>query len=313
MTAIVQGRHISSERRWVSVASRYFLAGLLLVAAILKYLNLFNSPSRFSIGLKVGVIALAVVEITVAFFILANGQWRGSLGLVILALFAFFLGASGSAAFSGQQSCGCFGSIRVDSRLIASLDAVVVAILSALKINQIGKHRPLALICLFFGMVAMPVAGAWALRFEQRTQLQQETLMEAISVGGSPAGMRDSGGAVLLSPRLWVGHPFPLTRYLKATEPIMQGEWHVVLFRHDCEECLKRLPGFKSEAISDTSAGARVRWIFIELPPYGTAAGADSMSESKDWLLRRLPLTRDWIVETPTVCVIVDGTVNSVL
>lgn len=132
------------------------------------------------------------------------------------------------------------------------------------------------------------------LRFEASTISD-----EGVFLGG--------GEIVVLEPETWTGKRFPLLAHIDRGERLANGHWIVLLYHHDCPQCLETLPRY--EALAETAADDRVPSVaLVEVPPFGPS---DNLPLSRAHRAR-LRDTKDWFVQTPTEILLADGTVTAV-
>src|SRR5262249_18061714 len=137
-------------------------------------------------------------------------------------------------ACAGETSCGCFGKIPINPwyTLIFDLGAV------------------LALWCVRPDATPSPNVRSHRLRF---STLVVAWLLLGIPGGlmmatSSPATLTDEGQilgeseVVVLDPSSWEGLQFPLLRHIDGGLALEQGQWLVVLHRHNCPPCHDAIP-----------------------------------------------------------------------
>ena len=115
----------------------------------------------------------------------------------------------------------------------------------------------------------------------------------------SARGLTTSGNLVILEPEKWIGQKLPIAEFTDAD--LSNGEWTVVLHRHDCPACQEAIPHFEQLALM----GRRVA--LIEIPPYGYSPSGGSAC-----FCCRLKDDQEWFVETPVEIQLLDGVVQAV-
>jgi hypothetical protein len=279
-----------------------WITGLLLVgAAVLKTIQLFNEPT-LAIVHPLGSAFLLIqisVEFAVGILALLGVGWQ-MLRWFVLFLFSGFAVYSFYLALKGEASCGCFGPVHVQPWWTFLIDAAVVLGLliviyrdrkaNSPAANSVEAGSPLFSLdqrkLIAAAMAISVLATAFLVRYVDRRT--------AIAEGMSAA----ANGLVILEPEKWIGQKLPIAEFID--NDLSSGEWTAVLHRHDCSACLDALPRYQELA----SAGKRVA--LVEVPPYG-----DSSSETSACLCCRLKDIREWFVQTPTEIQLRDGIVLS--
>jgi len=277
---------------------RYAAGLLLVVAAVLKAMELFHQPtivlvdSRGSwliphhIGVELGLGLLVLIGIC----------WRQVrwLALVVFVAFAIY---SFRLAVGGAISCGCFGPFKLHPWWTFSLDVAVVLglLISILRTRELAasrrRHAPdwlhqRAAGALILGVSALSMA-VLARYAGSRT---------ASAEGQLPA----TGGLVILEPEKWIGKRLPIADAIDLD--LSRGEWIVLLHRHDCPDCQAAVPQYENLAAG--SPGPQIA--LVEVPPYG-----DSVAWSGACRHARLRGDRNWFVQTPVEIQLVEGIVTS--
>jgi hypothetical protein len=282
------------------------LVGLLLIAAaVLKAVQLATDPTAALVdSLSRGLLPAQIgIELALGLIVLSGRYWH-TLRWFVIVLFAAFAGYSLYLALSGAASCGCFGPIRIHPWWTFGLDLfVILGMLGSLlstpnaATNESGaipaplmKHWPSRDPVL--AVVASIIVLCTALFFHyggQRT-----------AIAGGLASLRTSvGDLLILEPEQWIGQKLPIADSIDVD--LSQGEWVVLLHRHDCPVCQEQVPKYEQRA----ARGERVA--LVEVPPYG-----DFERQSNGCLYARLRETREWFVQTPVEIRLIDGVVTAV-
>jgi hypothetical protein len=101
---------------------------LLVAAAVLKAYQAGTSLPGIPLRLRLLDLALIEFEFVVGGMLLLN-VWRVGAWALTVAAFTIFAGVSVKRAMAGASSCGCFGPARVDPKLMAGVDMLVVLLL----------------------------------------------------------------------------------------------------------------------------------------------------------------------------------------
>ena len=231
--------------------------------------------------------------------------------LAALACFSIFACYSLYEAISGAASCGCFGSVELNPWYTFTLDVAVFASLllwrpsTSVPLRASGRREtispraqsnPAARFAIVFGawlLLGVPAAFAMSGPDYAVSELGEVT---------------DGGRVVVLQPQKWTGKRLPLLPYIDAADRLSQGEWLVVLYRHNCLECRAVMPYYKALA-RDWSRQQRPRRIaLVELPPFGEEIRKSDCGSAVN---ARLADTKRWLVNTPLELVLEHGTLRA--
>jgi hypothetical protein len=279
-----------------------WVAGLLLIsAAALKALQLLTDAAatvvhplgQYYLPAEIGV------ELAGGLLVLSGLYWR-ILRWFVLLLFMAFAGYSLYLALSGAISCGCFGPLHVNPWWTFGLDCAVVLGLGAsaffqrrsrgndIESSDVPKfQRRRRAVAAVMGIVV--IFTALLFRYAgQRTAI----------AGGL---LTSVGDLVILEPEQWIGQQLPISKSIDLD--LSNGEWIVLLHRHDCPDCQKTLPRYEKMAMH--LIGQQVA--IVEVPPYGNPA-----SETSTCCHGRLADDHEWFVQTPVELRLENGIVKSV-
>ena len=289
------------------VLIRSAVAVVLLIAVGLKSYQFGTKPTLL---LDSQWFTISIVE-----FELLLGLWLlfGVLARIgwAITIFFFLLLAirSLTQAFSGQNDCGCFGSIiSVSPWYTAGFDALIVLSLSfvrpagfgpdwnlfaffwrddfhAFRLNSLIKPISLWLI--------LGITAALAISLNTGTVLSET---------GDILG---DGKLVILEPTTWLGKRFPLLDYIEESEQLRRGKWLILFFHHDCPKCQTAMTEYKELAQLHRDNPDLPRVAFIEMPPYGQSEIGPAVDPAV--FFRRLRDDRQWFIETPFVQELVES------
>ncbi len=274
------------------VAARVACGLILLTAATLKARELAGvataaSPARWATA---GGVAL---ESALGLWLVSGVHPRLSRWAAALA-FAGFACVAAAKVAAAEESCGCFGRVRVDPRLTLALDvgaAVALAYPSPRdRESRLKAARRLAYVLLLPATALTPSLMALA-RQGAATQ--------------TPEGDVFGGGTVVLRPERWIGAPLPLLDRIDRGDDLRRGEWYVVFHRHGCPACEEIRPRLRRKARDLASVPGSTRIALVELPPRGepTTDAADP------WLSASLDGGRTYHVNTPLILHLKDSAV----
>lgn len=101
------------------------------------------------------------------------------------------------------------------------------------------------------------------------------SIPSALSMAGfAPATLTASGELVgespivVLEPDKWFGKRPPLLDHIDVGRELAEGEWIVVLYRHDCPKCQELIPEYQRIARSSLRPPDSRRVALIQMPPY---------------------------------------------
>ncbi len=191
-------------------AQQFFVAALLVIAAAMKLPHALHDWGFLS--------AFQIVAEVVLASLLILGIWARTVRWVCISVFACFLVYAIALAFTGAESCGCFGDLRISPWITAGLDAtVIIAVLVAAPEAQPPTLKWRSLSLVGQATILMLLASA-ALHYNRGVAAQP------------PSGSSDH-------PSSWVGKPFPLKEHIALAGDLNAGDWLVLLHRPDCSKC----------------------------------------------------------------------------
>lgn len=125
-------------------------------------------------------------------------------------------------------------------------------------------------------------------------------------------GLTFDDGTVILEPNKWVGNSFALASYINVGPQLMHGNWIVLLYRYDCEDCQRAVPCYLALARSASDVPNAPSIALIEIPPYAPAGQELVSSSDKSVMKGRLTKDRDWFASTPVAVRLNSGVVDAV-
>ena len=248
--------------------------------------------------------------------ILPRLTWAAALGL-----FGLFVCVSLYKALSGYASCGCFGRVEVNPWYTSGLDIAFVLSLSIWRPRGLLRGCsdalagfPSTLLRAFFCRRATAVLVAWLAIGLPAGYVIESYIDTTLSGAGTIIG---DGKVVVLEPEKWIGKRFPLLPFLEdypdqlqpgnlpVRERLVEGEWIVVLYHHDCPVCQEMMAAYRKLAKKLASGSSVTRMALIEVPP---CSGTDPPTAlcSDFVVLGKLSNRKEWFVQTPVVVVLHD-------
>ena len=283
---------------------RIVLAMVLLAAAALKGYQLAAGPvlGRGILESRWFLIVVVELELLFGLWLLAglHPTWTRRASMVCFACFAC---VSAIKAFHGEASCGCFGPLPVPPRYTFLLDLGAVLALALCRPVQGSPQRARGAARPAFRLGVSPVFALWA-----TVGLPCALAMANVRDTGyvHEAGLVSADGRlVVLLPAAWEGQRFPLIEHIDIGERLAEGNWVVVLYRHDCPHCQESLPKYEATAEEFAASPDGARVALVESPPYG---------DPSEWscshcLHGRLSAAKDWFFSAPLELLLRNGAV----
>jgi hypothetical protein len=131
------------------------------------------------------------------------------------------------------------------------------------------------------------------------------------------------GQTVVLRPETWIGKRFPLLRYIEDArtrlrqgerplrERLAEGDWVVILYRHNCGKCQEKMPEYRELATRAAIDSTSPRVALIEVPPYGDGIALSMLHDGECFFGRLTNENVEWFVETPVEAFIRSGRSSS--
>jgi hypothetical protein len=309
-----------------------WLVGLVLIgAAILKAVQLITEPTialttgRMMLPLQIGA------ELGVGLLAVTGLYWR-HLRWFAAILFTTFAAYSLYSATRGAASCGCFGPLDIHPWWTFALDvAILLGLLLPSRLLTPLTPRPdpvrdrererasPSLAAPRYLASAIAALSALTTAF-----LVQYTSGKSAAAAGI---LTTTSGLVILEPEQWIGKVLPIRKFIDLD--LSDGNWIVLLHRHDCPACQEALPKYEHLARSLLStpllhsSSTPLRIALIEIPPYAPRpVPVRDRERNLDTDLDRptnsaahhgrLSADHEWFVETPTEITLQGGIVTAV-
>ena len=291
-----------SKKRFGFVQFRFVIAGVLLIAAMLKAYQLTTAPlppvvqgSMFTPLLELFndryfLMVTVVGEILFALVLIA-GIWLQYTWLLSLLGFTAFTLISMMKGLSGESSCGCFGTATVNPWITVILDLLIVACLVVFRerldwrFPTLDRKKVLAVLVVWL-VLAIPTMFAML-------SLKQQPL----GILGTELEGFDGRRMIHLEPEKWIGKEFPLIAWfteLKGTEVLLVGAWNVLLVQPGCDKC--------QEMMKDLEKKKPEKVAFVIL---SSQSGENVMQTSFPTFV--LDKRIDWFADTPLMVKLSDG------
>lgn len=282
-----------------STIVRLAASSTLLFAAVMKFIDVRSHligaehPAASFMPLLIGFEAVLGIW-------LASGVWWSTANATASVTFLVFACVAWVSALRGTPGCGCFGRVSISPVVAGSID---VALSAALFATTLAKARS-------FPESRRSLVGAFMAPPKGREWIRCNTLcislvgVFVISTVVFTFVARNSEVATIanvqsLTPSAeWIGKRFPLLDVVEEDYKLSNGDWCVIIFHHDCEQCQRLLLQL------DRVAGERIA--LVEVPPLGIVDLPDGV------LHVRLDQARNWFIATPRVIRLREGVVTSV-
>jgi len=272
----------------------------LIAAALMKALSPADAVVAEAVYDMPAWIVAAGVQIELAVGLWLVSGWRPhSARRAAVVLFLGFAAFSLYRSLAGYESCGCFGSLRVNPWLTFALDLGVLGIL--VFSDRHGSHFPIAV---------RSGVRAWTFRIACALLAAVVLILIGLRPGASAStdanepGITVTDSLVVLEPEQWIGRPFPLAKELSPAVVLQHGKWILLFFHDDCPQCQEALPQYEALAAELNEREDATRVLLIEVPPFGPGR-----VERQSLSAVRLSAKRDWFVQTPLELVLQDGKV----
>jgi len=282
------------------------LATLLLAAAILKARQLLTEPvANNSFWTYRSILILQVeIELTLAIWFF-SGLLKKTAWIAAILLFSLFSAITTYKALTGAKSCGCFGQIHVNPWItLFAIDLPALAALAAWRPSFSFRRIPTSIKSLFIELLT-PKPSLLNLAAVASFALLAAAITTPLLALNKPPATTTS--YELLEPETWLGQKLPIIREISIGKKFLKGYWLVLLYHHDCPDCLRAIQHYEKTAPNTAKNANFLRVAFVEVPPYGpTGLGHNSAC-----LIGRLADSKQWFITTPAVILLKNGKVKS--
>jgi len=272
----------------------------LIAAALMKALSPADSVVTEAVyDVPAWIMAAGVqIELAVGLWLVSGWRPRAAREAAIV-LFLAFAAFSLYRSLAGYESCGCFGSLRVNPWLTFVLDLGVLGMLAFSR-----RHANELPVAPNSGARAWTYGIAWALVAAVMLILIGLRPGTTTSTHANEPGITVTDSMVILEPEQWIGRAFPLVKELSPAVDLQHGKWILLFFHHDCPQCQEAMPQYEALAAELNEVGDAMRVLLIEVPPFGPGP-----MERQSISAVRLSDKHDWFVQTPLEVVLGDGKV----
>lgn len=278
------------------------ISALLLLAACTKAIEIAGvaGAGAGSVVTLSWIMLVVIFELILAIW-LAAGVYTRPLWFVTTGAFSVFFVVTGGMGLSMVETCGCFGAVRVNPWLTATVDLLIliglISFRSSFFAAEVGPHRYLAwTVTLAAAGIVVASGGEW-----------YRTRESAVNMSDYTGGGADIS-VVWIKAASLVNQPFQLERHIAIGGPsLSSGGWLVVIYRADCDGCRTAISWYAS--IATKVPEQRGRLALVEMPPF---------SDDQPWLPtrsaqvshHRLTDRHRWFAQTPVVLLVQDGIIH---
>jgi len=270
------------------------IAGIvLLVATALKIQQLLTEPIISKGFWESWEFFLIQIPLELGLGIwLISGLFRKAGWLLGLIAFGGFIGVTLFKGLTGADSCGCFGMVKVNPWItLFVMDVPLFVLLAIFRPKGVKLFPPPWPKAAHFFAIAIP------------TFILLPTI-EYVLITNKPPMVSEK--YEVLEVKQWTNQEvWPLLQYIDISDRLQSGEWVVLMYHNDCPDCRLAMPEY-GKMYKDLK-GNNVDMAFIEMPPYEEG---DLQLVPPDSRVNRGRLSdaKKWLVETPVVVVLRDGT-----
>lgn len=279
---------------------------LLIIAAVMKGWQLLTEPVANKDIWTNRAFLIFTVEFELALGIwLLSGIFRKLSWLSATACFTVFTILTLYKAVNGDDSCGCFGAVKVNPWLtLFAVDLpALIALLIFRPVSLRGAKRQSNLpnFCHFDQNKSFAKNTLSVLKnlFTPLPSIRSFCL--AATIGLTIIGVSlpvlalnkppmETADYMVLEPKTWIGKELPILDYIDIGDQLRKGTWLVLFYHHDCPDCQKVI----AELNKTDPGNLPAKVALIEIPPYSDAVKAK-------YLYGRLPNTKKWFVTTPAM------------
>ena len=244
------------------------------------------------------LVASLQFELAVAFWLISG--WQAVLARrASIALFAAFAVFSLYRALAGYETCGCFGSMRVNPWLTFLFDLSMVAVLASVRPAVKAERDDWSVASVRRLSAGLAYLGVTAFVLVRSTVLA--------NIPENVAGVTSTESLVILEPEKWVGQDFPLSHELSPKVDFNEGKWLLLFYHHDCSKCQELIPRYEAFASQMAKRREQLRVALIEVPPVSTK------TERRSQAIQHMTLNpaKEWFVQTPMALMLESGIVKS--
>ena len=289
---------------------------ILLIAGVLKIQQLLTEPVISDSFWESWAFFVIQVPLELGLGIwLLSGLFRKAAWLLTLISFAGFIGIVLYKAITGAESCGCFGTVKVDPRI--TLTVIDIPIFLALvffrPVGQKFLPPPWPGAKHFFPVaigtfIILPVIVA-VLIFN-KPPLETETYevvnpQEWVKPKVTPA-VEQPETKQPVETNEPAKNEWKKLEQIDVADELRSGIWVVLFYHFNCPNCKEAIPVYEGIYRSLRGNDEAMRFAFIEIPPYGNENQQIVPADTKCLSGR---LMKKWFVTTPLVVVLLDGEV----
>jgi len=272
------------------------LGMLLLTAAILKSWQLLSEPVASTDIWSNRNFLIFTVEFELALGIwLLSDIFKKLAWLAALVCFVMFSVITLYKGISGADSCGCFGSVKVNPWItLFAIDAPASLALIFFRPKEVTLshiRKPFELL--------KPLPSR--LYFVSIFILGIITLVVTLPVLALNEPAKVTQSYEVLEPNTWIGKPLPIIEYIDIGDKLKTGNWLVLFYHYDCHDCINAIEKLNNAKHQIQNENCNV--VIIEIPPYGGQL-------KTPFVYGRLLNVKEWFITTPVMILLKDSKVK---
>jgi len=308
---------------------------LLLTAAALKGWQLITEPVANKDIWSYRPFLIFTVEFELALGIwLLSGLFKKAAWLAALLCFSLFSAITLYKGISGADSCGCFGSVKVNpwiTLFAVDIPSILALVIFRQKQELETQVNPSSIPYHCENHACQECKcqdnGYWvslASRFKELykkytaslpsltrlvtvicTSLVILALSACVLVFNEHA--KSTSEYEVLEPEAWVGQELPILKDIDIGKQFKKDTWLVLFYHYDCPDCITTIKEYQRYATDLAGNGDALNIAFIEVPPYGESI----IRNSSDYAVGKLLDTKEWFVTTPAIVLLESSTVQA--
>ena len=279
---------------------------LLLTGAALKGWQLLTEPMANNDIWTNRAFLIFTVEFEIALGIwLLSGLFKKVAWLATISCFSLFSFITLYKGLAGAESCGCFGSVHVNPWI--TFFAVDIPAVIALAVFRPRRHPEQKSKDLLTSLQSLFIPFPSIPRFTAIFSVGIVILAVTGAVLAFNEPAKITGGYEVLEPETWIGRELPIIDYIDIGDKLRKGNWLVLLFHHDCPDCVTAIRTYQRMAVDLAGNGDFLKIAFIEVPPYSRSLVRNNSSYTAGKLLD----IKEWFITTPAVVLLDDSMVRN--
>jgi len=286
---------------------------LLLTATVMKGWQLLTEPVANKDIFSNRVFLIFTVEFELALGIwLISGLFKKAAWLSALLCFGLFSAITFYKAITGADSCGCFGSVKINpwiTLLTIDLPAVIALAIfhpSRPLCNPLSFLRRQESTAAFLKNFLAPLPSIPHFIIITFIGFAIIAITTPILILNKPA--KETNDYVVLEPQTWTGKELPILNNINISNQINKGDWIIVFYHNGCPPCEYEIPRYNDLAQDFLAKNISVKIAVIECPPHEKNSFGDFLPFCTKGKL--LIQGKKMIIRTPLAIICSDGIVQ---